>query len=173
MVKREAWIKRRFVFDLPVWMFPNIVERLRGTPARLEDRIKYVGPEVLTRRLHDGWSIQENAGHLADVEELWRNRLDDFEKGLDELTPADMSNARSKAAEHNSKSIEDILAAFRTERGDFVQRLESYDEAMVVRPAHHPRLDATMRVIDLAFFAAEHDDHHLSRITELIRAASL
>jgi hypothetical protein len=30
-----------------------------------------------------------------------------------------------------------------------------------------------MRVIDLAFFAAEHDDHHLARITELIRAASL
>jgi hypothetical protein len=26
-----------------------------------------------------------------------------------------------------------------------------------------------MRVIDLAFFIAEHDDHHLARISELIR----
>jgi hypothetical protein len=27
-----------------------------------------------------------------------------------------------------------------------------------------------MRVLDLAFFIAEHDDHHLARISELIRA---
>jgi hypothetical protein len=26
-----------------------------------------------------------------------------------------------------------------------------------------------MRVIDLVVFAAEHDDHHLARITELLR----
>jgi hypothetical protein len=26
-----------------------------------------------------------------------------------------------------------------------------------------------MRVIDLAFFVAEHDDHHLARITQLKR----
>lgn len=173
MVKREEWIKRRFAFDLPAWMFPNIVERLRGTPARIEERVKNLGRELLTRKPDDTWSIQENAGHLGDVEELWRNRLADFEEGLDELTPADMSNARSKAAEHNSSSIESVLAVFRAEREDFVRRLEVYDEAMVLRAAHHPRLDTTMRVIDLAFFAAEHDDHHLARITELIRAASL
>ena len=34
--------------------------------------------------------------------------------------------------------------------------------------AWHPRLDRPMRVIDLAIFAAEHDDHHLARITELL-----
>jgi len=26
-----------------------------------------------------------------------------------------------------------------------------------------------MRVIDMAFFTAEHDDHHLARMTELAR----
>jgi uncharacterized damage-inducible protein DinB len=173
MVEREKWIKRKFTFDLPVWMFPNVVERLRGTPARLEERVRYLGPDVLTRKLHDSWSIQENAGHLGDVEELWRARLDDFEKGLGELTPADMSNAQSKAAGHNSRRLDDVLDGFRRDRTDFVRRLESYNEEMVLRPAHHPRLDTTMRVIDLAFFAAEHDDHHLARITELIHAASL
>jgi len=173
MVKREEWIKRRFAFDLPVWMFPNVVERLRGTPARLEDRVRYLGPDVLTRKLHGSWSIQENAGHLGDVEELWRARLDDFEKGLEALTPADMSNARSRAAEHNARSLDDVLESFRRERTDFVRRLEGCDEEMVLRAAHHPRLDTAMRVIDLAFFAAEHDDHHLARITELVHAASL
>jgi hypothetical protein len=27
-----------------------------------------------------------------------------------------------------------------------------------------------MRVIDFAYFIAEHDDHHLARITQLIRS---
>jgi hypothetical protein len=30
-------------------------------------------------------------------------------------------------------------------------------------------LKVKMRVLDLAFFIAEHDDHHLARISELIR----
>jgi hypothetical protein len=28
-----------------------------------------------------------------------------------------------------------------------------------------------MRVLDMAFFTAEHDDHHLTRMTELARMA--
>lgn len=34
--------------------------------------------------------------------------------------------------------------------------------------ALHPRLKTPMRVIDLAYFVAEHDDHHLSRVRELL-----
>jgi hypothetical protein len=33
----------------------------------------------------------------------------------------------------------------------------------------HPRLNQPMRVVDLLFFVAEHDDYHLARISELIR----
>jgi hypothetical protein len=29
-----------------------------------------------------------------------------------------------------------------------------------------------MRLIDVAFFTAEHDDHHLARITELLHASA-
>jgi hypothetical protein len=43
------------------------------------------------------------------------------------------------------------------------------DETAAARTAHHPRLDRPMRVMDLAVFVAEHDDHHLARITELRR----
>jgi len=47
--------------------------------------------------------------------------------------------------------------------------LDSYDESSVVRAALHPRLQQPMRVLDLAFFVAEHDDHHLAHITRLIQ----
>jgi len=36
MVERTEWIKRQFSFGLPPGMYPNVVERVRGTPARLE-----------------------------------------------------------------------------------------------------------------------------------------
>jgi hypothetical protein len=52
---------------------------------------------------------------------------------------------------------------------DFVARLDSYNEAFVARTALHPRLQQNIRVVDLAFFIAEHDDHHLARISELKR----
>jgi len=161
------WFKRKFSFDLPVEMFPNVVERVRGTPARLEELTRGISPELLTRRDGDKWSIQEQAGHLLDLEELGMNRLDDFEAGRDPLTAADLANRKTHDANHNANTIENILAAFRKERTEFVARLDSYDTAFAQRTALHPRLSQKIRVIDLALFIAEHDDHHLARITEL------
>lgn len=170
MVERMLWIEREFSFDfLPLWMYPNVVERVRGTPARLEDLVRTSPPEILTRRLDDKWSIQEHAGHLLDLEPLGMNRLDDYEAGLDRLHAADMENRRTHTANHNANTIENILLAFRDERMDFVRRLDEYDEAFVQRVAIHPRLKKQIRVLDLAYFIAEHDDHHLARISELKR----
>ncbi|MBE3135108.1 MAG: DinB family protein, partial [Acidobacteria bacterium] len=33
----------------------------------------------------------------------------------------------------------------------------------------HPRLNQRIRLLDLMVFAAEHDDHHLARLSELLR----
>jgi DinB superfamily len=170
MVERFLWFERKFSFDfLPLWMYPNVVERVRGTPARLEDLVRNAPPETLTRREQDKWSIQEQAGHLLDLEPLGMNRLDDYEQGREALHAADLENRKTHEANHNAKAIENILAAFRAERMEFVRRLDEYDEAFVQRVALHPRLKMKIRVLDLAFFIAEHDDHHLSRISELIR----
>jgi uncharacterized damage-inducible protein DinB len=170
MVERAAWITRKFSFDfLPLGMYPNVVERVRGTPARLEELVKSAPPESLTRRDDDKWSIQEHAGHLLDLEPLGMNRLDDFEAGQEKLHAADMTNRKTHEANHNANTIENILNAFRAERMEFVRRLDAYDERFVQRVALHPRLQMKIRVLDLAYFIAEHDDHHLSRISELIR----
>lgn len=59
------WTDRRFTFDLPEALFPVVIERLRGTPARIEDRVRGLSPEILTRRDGDAWSIQEHVGHFT------------------------------------------------------------------------------------------------------------
>jgi len=150
-------------------MYPNVVERVRGTPARLVDLTLPLPREILTRRDGDKWSIQEHAGHLLDLEALGMSRLDDFESARDGLTAADMENRKTHEANHNANTIENIVSEFRKERTAFVRRLDAYDEAFVQQTALHPRLNVRIRVIDLVFFIAEHDDHHLARISEMKR----
>jgi uncharacterized damage-inducible protein DinB len=170
MVGHIAWFTREFSFDLlPLWMYPNVVERLRGTPARLEDLTRGLPHETLTRRDGEKWSMQEHVGHLLDLEPLGMNRLDDYEAGRETLYAADLENRKTHEANHNENDIEKILMAFRSERMEFVRRLDAYDEEFVQRTAIHPRLKMKIRVLDLSFFIAEHDDHHLSRISELKR----
>src|SRR5687768_7052913 len=152
MVDRTEWIERQFTFGLPLGMYGNVVERVRGTPARLEDLTRGLSQELLTQRDGDKWSIQEQAGHLLDLEGLGNDRLDDFEAQRDTLCAADMTNQLTHEADHNANSIEKILSDFRRERMAFVARLDSYDGEFVSRTALHPRLKTQIRVIDLAFF---------------------
>jgi uncharacterized damage-inducible protein DinB len=169
MTRPTPWFSRTFTFDAPPAMFASLVERLRGTPARLEDRLRGIPRDVVTARPDGAWSVQENAGHLCDLEPVWAGRLDDFEAGIERLRAADLRNRRTHDANHNAAALEDVLGAFRRERDTFVARLESYDESFIVRAALHPRLSQPMRVIDHALFVAEHDDHHLATITALLR----
>lgn len=163
------WTERRFDFSLPEALFPVVVERLRGTPARLEDRVRTLSPEVLTHRPGNAWSIQEHIGHLLDLDELHTGRLDDYLAGAEVLRAADMANRKTWEARHNERPVEDLLADFRRERLHFVDRLDHWDPDLISLTALHPRLGKPMRVLDMAFFTAEHDDHHLAVITNLLR----
>lgn len=167
MIEEIEWIEREFHFDFPVGVFPCIIERLRGTPARLEDIISGLPAEILTVRVDNSWSIQENVGHLLDLEEVGERRLDDFLNHAEVLTPADMKNRKTHEANHNSNSMQILLRDFRKCRSGLVQKLEELDEEEVARSSVHPRLKKPMRTVDWACFMAEHDDHHVARITKL------
>src|SRR3989304_3251256 len=81
VIRKQPWFERQFPTALPAEHFPVVVERLRGTPARLEERLQSLPTTVLTRRSGETWSIQENAGHLLDLEPLWLQRGEDFPAG--------------------------------------------------------------------------------------------
>lgn len=165
----QRWFERQFTFDLPLSLFPNVLERLRGSPARLEERVRSLPPATLTARFRDAWSIQENVGHLRDLEPLWIRRAEQLLAGQSELAVADLTNRGTDEANHNATPLDDLLKEFRSLRLRFVSVLEGADASALERTARHPRLGTPMRLIDIAFFTAEHDDHHLARITELLR----
>jgi uncharacterized damage-inducible protein DinB len=169
MPKRRVWFDRRFQMGLPVEAFADVLERVRGTPARLEERVRNVEPEVLTRRAGRRWSIQENVGHLLDLEELWSGRLEELTAGRAQLRAADLENRKTYEANHNDRSIDELLDQFRSTRNDIVARLEALSDEELRREALHPRLKQPMTAVDLFFFVAEHDDHHLACITEALR----
>jgi uncharacterized damage-inducible protein DinB len=163
------WFERSFALDMPAWMYPNVVERLRGTPARVDLIVSGVRSEVLTRRDGDRWSIQENVGHLLDLEPLWIGRIDDFLAGKTRLRAADLANRKTHEASHNTADLDALLSSFRDVRAGLVRRLEDLDDSSIALSAIHPRLKKPMRVLDHIAFVAEHDDHHLAQMTRLKR----
>jgi hypothetical protein len=166
-MSRIKWTDRRFKFDFPAGIYPEMIERIRGTPARLEDLFAGLPPETLTAQVDGRWSMQENAGHLLDLESLVSQRIDEYLACHSALHAADMSNRKTHDANHNNVTAGSILKAFRTARHEIVNRLESFETEIFERSALHPRQNVPMRLVDMLFFQAEHDDYHLARISEL------
>jgi uncharacterized damage-inducible protein DinB len=166
----RLWFNRKFEPGLRPDAAPELFDRLRGAPERLAAAVGGLPPEILTQRRDNKWSIQENAGHLFDLEALWVERLDDYDAGAEVLHPADVENRKTHAANHNRRAISEILADFNAARHAIMQRLERMSTSELARTALHPRLRQPMSVVDLCFFVAEHDEHHLQTIAEL-RAA--
>lgn len=169
---REKWFDRAFRFDIPPGRMPDLLERLRGTPARIEEKVRGVAPEVLRRRVGRTWSVQENIGHLIDLEALHLARLEELAAGASVLRAADPTNQRTWEADHNTAPLGNLLRDFRDVRATLVGRLDAWDPARLETSAMHPRLKVPMRVVDLAYFTAEHDDYHLARMHALLRDAS-
>lgn len=165
------WIERMFNFDFPATKWPDLLERVRGTPARLEERLRGLSHEVLIHKsTGDGWSIQENVGHLLDLSYLAPTRIDQILAGEAVLIAADVANKKTHQARHNERNVADLLAEFRMERTILVKKFESLREEDWARSALHPRLKTPMRIVDIACFDAEHDDYHLGRVGEILRS---
>jgi hypothetical protein len=84
------------------------------------------------------------------------------------LDAADMSNKKTFGAPHNARSLDDLLRDFRKAREYFVKRLIEMDEVQLAHTAFHPGLQKPMRLADMVFFVAEHDDHHLTLIRRIL-----
>jgi uncharacterized damage-inducible protein DinB len=164
---RLKWFDRKFEFRYTENIFPMILERLMGTPLRLTSKIKSIPPELLETKIDGSWSIKENIGHLADLETLWQKRLDDIISGHEYMTPTDLSNNKTDLANHNCKPVEELIREFSMIRSETLSMLENIPEESIFMFSLHPRLKTPMRTMDLFLFVAEHDDHHLARITAI------
>lgn len=168
MIAQTPWIERKFEFNFPAGLFPVFVERTRGSIYRIEKKLMHLPDEILSRKKNNEWSLKEQIGHLYDLEELWYGRIEDFLAGAKTLRAADMTNAKTHSANHNTKPYEELFLQFVNARMKLIERVENFDETIVLLTALHPRLQKPMRLIDSIFFIAEHDDHHITKMHRLI-----
>lgn len=167
MEQTILWFDRKFSFDHLKGTFPSIYERLDGLMLRLDHKLSNIPEEQLSVKIDGKWSIKEHVGHLLDLEDLWIARMKDFSNKAIELSPADLENSKTHEANHNERTLIDLLDSLRTKRAEFLSICRKLEKEAETLTALHPRLKQPMRMIDLAYFVAEHDDHHLATITEI------
>jgi uncharacterized damage-inducible protein DinB len=172
-MKKTAWFERKFPAIEDNGILPSIIERLAGTPVRLKEMINKLEPDLLVWSPGSNWTVKEQAGHLSDLEPLWLARLEDLLAGLPELKTADLTNYQTHHANHNAKKTKILLEQFKKQREVFVDKLSHLKDEQLLHSSLHPRLKTPMRIIDLAYFVAEHDDHHLAGIREILKQKGL
>ena len=162
------WFERSFYFDFPVGLFPVIFSRLEGSIFRMNTLLANADEDRCSQN-KIGWSVKEHLGHLYDLEDLWWKRLNDFQENKAILTAADLNNTKTKEAHHNEKTLEALMLGFTRERQKILETVYDLDKEMLSRTSVHPRLNQSMRLVDSLFFVAEHDDHHIAAISDLLR----
>lgn len=170
MAQVANWYGRKFDFSFPAELYPNVCARLRGTPARLDELLLEAPRGMLMRKCDQKWSAQEHAGHLLDLEPLWLARVENFIASAPELAVTDLSNRQTDAANYNERQVNDVLNNFRQARLRLLNRVWDLKAEDFSRSAIHPRLKQPMRLVDHLYFVAEHDDHHLASVWELLNA---
>jgi hypothetical protein len=162
-MEKLQWFERRFNFGMPEGMLPFYLERLEGTLIRIEDKVKNISEEVLSQRLDNKWSVKENIGHLAEVDEIALKRIDEMIMGISPMSPAVF-----EPKPYHEWELRKVIAYFDATRTKNLQRYKSLQPDDLKKAALHPRLKVMMTPVDLALFDAEHDDHHLVRISEIL-----
>lgn len=157
------WFERNLKFGYPKEMLPFFLERLEGTIVRLETKVKGVSDKTLSMRLNGKWCIKENIGHLAEVDEVANKRIDEMVNGS-----AVMSPAVFEPQDYSTWPIDEVLQLFSKNRRSNIKKYNTIKNDDLLRPSLHPRLKVMMTPVDLAWFDAEHDDHHLVKINEIL-----
>jgi uncharacterized damage-inducible protein DinB len=166
-MKKTPWFDRKFPAIEDNDLFPTILERLDGTSARLTDKMTRLNLD-LSHSKKGKWSIKKEIGHLIDLEPLWHERAQQILRGESQMLIADLTNQKTHQANHDDFSVSDLIKSFKKERHKLMKILQNINDDDLEKEAIHPRLGTPMRIIDLAFFVAEHDDHHLAQITFLM-----
>lgn len=158
------WFERNLRFGYTPEMLPFFLERLEGTLIRLGQKVNGMDNKILSTRWNDKWSVKENIGHLAEVDSIANRRIDEMISGV-----AVMSPAVFEPQDYNPWPIDKVLDFFKQNRLSNLAKYKTLSGEQLLKTSLHPRLKVPMTPVDLAWFDAEHDDHHLVKINEILK----
>lgn len=162
-MKSIPWFERNLKFGYGPELLPFFLERLQGSPLRAEAKVRGIDDAILSTQLDGKWSIKQQIGHLAEVDGIANKRMDEIVQGIDVMSPAVF-----EPQDYNPWPIEKVLSLFWVSRAENLEKYKSLVTADLSKSSLHPRLKMPMTPVDLAWFDAEHDDHHLVKINEIL-----
>lgn len=160
------WFDRKFDFHFGMEAFPGLLQRLEKSADKVREIIREIPEQELNYKPGGKWSIKEHIGHLWILEPLWQKRFSEIKENKTEMSPADLNNTATDEALFNQYAIEKIVNGFERERKDTVHLLKRFSGKDFQYSLYHPRLKQLMRIIDLMYFVAEHDEHHFINSAE-------
>ena len=146
-------------------MLPFYLERLSGTAIRIADKVKGISEDILSEKVDGKWSVKQNIGHLAEVDAIALQRIDQMLAGISMMLPAVF-----EPRDYSLLPVREVLQYFEENRGRNLVKYKSLRDEDLIKASLHPRLKLPMTPVDLAYFDAEHDDHHLVTIHEILEA---
>lgn len=165
----SKWFERKFDFSFGVNEYTSIYKRLQQAPAALAGILFNIPDDTLSRQPDGKWSVKEHTGHLSVLEPLWRARIQDILEKKPVLTPTDLNNTATSDAGFNMYSITALIQKFEEERKQTLAFLNNININDHSHASLHPRMQKPMRMIDILYFTAEHDDHHIGVIKEIVK----
>jgi uncharacterized damage-inducible protein DinB len=159
------WFERKLTFWATKDMLPYFIERMSGTIVRIAEKVKNVPDNILSTKFNDKWSIKQNIGHLAEVDEINNRRIGEMIAGISPMSPA----VFEPKGDYNAMSIGAVLEYFNQTRKENIARYNQLTDDELSKASLHPRLKVMMTPVDLAWFDAEHDDHHLVKINFILK----
>lgn len=161
------WFDRKFDFNLSDKAFPYLLERLETGITRFKEAVRNLPDSGLSFKPHNKWSIKEHLGHISLMEPIWQKRFTDIQNNENIMTSADLSNSATDRADFNRQNSETILEELASKRVQTINLLKNFNRKDFRNQSLHPRLQKPMRIIDLMYFVAEHDDHHLQAMIKI------
>ena len=158
------WFERDLVFGKNKELLPYILERLDGTAHRIRAKVNKLSEDKLSLKLNDKWSVKQNIGHLAEVDEINNRRIDEMLAGISPMSPA----VFEVKPDYNTMPVADVIDYFEKTRQKNISKYLRLSESELSKASLHPRLKLMMTPVDLAWFDAEHDDHHLVKINFIL-----
>ena len=167
MTPETPWFERDLIFGKPKALLPYFLERLEGALPRIEYKLKDIPESILSMQPMGKWSIKQNIGHLAEVDEISNKRIDEMLAGISPLSPA----VFEPRGDYNIMPIQEVVQFLSSIRKANLEKYKSLAAADLEKASLHPRLKIMMTPVDLAWFDAEHDDHHLVKINNILKAS--
>lgn len=163
------WFDLKFDFSFGKETFQPLLSRLQDNIQLLRKAVLNLNETQLCFKPNNSWSIKEHIGHLIILESLWQKRFVDIQNQKPVMSPADLNNKATDDAVFNQYSIDRLLTEFVEKRTKTLYQLSHLKDFPDSIRSLHPRLNQEMRVVDLMYFVAEHDEHHIHSILQLVK----